>query len=155
MISQTAVTSIYKDDGQAMITLSGMPASPSAIAGVFEDVAAGGIKVDIISQASPQDGVLSLSFSLPRGDLENCMRILEKYECGGTRIISSASLSKLIVEGAGMQRQYGVASKLFSALAAKDIGINIITTSETKISFCVDADRAAEAVSAVTEAFSL
>jgi dihydrodipicolinate reductase len=155
MISQTAITNIYKDDGQAMITLSGMPAAPSLIAGVFEDVAAGGIKVDIISQTSPQDGALSLSFSLPRGDLENCMRILKKYESGGARIIPNASLSKLTVEGAGMQRQYGVASRLFSALAARDIGIDIITTSETKISFCVDAASAAEAVSAVTEAFCL
>ena len=58
-------------------------------------------------------------------------------------------------EGAGMQRQYGVASKLFGALAAKDISIDIITTSETKISFCVNAARALEAVSAVTKAFSL
>lgn len=155
MISQTAITNIYKDDGQAMITLSGMPAEPSSIAGVFEDVATGGIKVDIISQTSPQNGLVSLSFSLPRADLESGLRILKKFETNGTKIIVMASLSKLTVEGAGMQRQYGVASKLFGALAAKDISIDIITTSETKISFCVDAARAAEAVSAVTEAFSL
>jgi 4-hydroxy-tetrahydrodipicolinate reductase len=155
MISQSAITNIYKDDGQAMVTLSGMPASPSAIASVFEDVAAGGIKVDIISQTSPQDGILSLSFSLPREDLESCLRILKKFESGSTRVIATSSLSKLTVEGAGMQRQYGVASKLFGALAAKDIGIDIITTSETKISFCVHAASAAEAVNAVAEAFSL
>lgn len=155
MISQTAITNIYKDDGQAMITLSGMPAAPSAIAGVFEDVAAGGIKVDIISQTSPQDGHVSLSFSLPREDLESGLDILKKYETGETRILVMASLSKLTVEGAGMQRQYGVASKLFGALAVRNIGIDIITTSETKISFCVDAERAVEAVNAVAEAFSL
>lgn len=155
MISQTAITNIYKDDGQAMITLSGMPAAPSSIAGVFEDVAAGGIKVDIISQTAPQDNCVSLSFSMPRGDLESCKNILKKYEGEGARIVAHASLSKLTVEGAGMQRQYGVASKLFGALAAKDISIDIITTSETKISFCVNAARALEAVSAVTKAFSL
>ncbi len=155
MISQTAITNIYKDDGQAMITLAGMPAAPTAIAGVFEDVASGGIKVDIISQTAPQDGVLSLSFSMPRGDLDNCLRILKKHEAEGAHVIANASLSKLTVEGAGMQRQYGVASKLFGALAANDISIDIITTSETKISFCVDSARALEAVSAVTEAFSL
>jgi len=155
MISQSAVTNIYKDDGQAMITLAGISAAPSAIAGVFDDVAAGGIKVDIISQTSPQDTRVSLSFSLPRADLDNCLRILKRYEAHGASIIANAALSKLTVEGAGMQRQYGVASKLFGALATHNIGIDIITTSETKISFCVDSGRADEAVDAVAEAFSL
>ncbi len=155
MIAQSAVTNIYKDDAQAMITLAGISSAPSTVAGVFEDVAAGGIKVDIISQTSPQDGRVSLSFSLPRADLEACLRILKKHEAHGANIIANASLSKLIVEGAGMQRQYGVASKLFGALAARNIGIDIITTSETKISFCVSVARADEAVSAVAEAFSL
>ena len=141
MISQTAVTNIYKDDEQAMITLAGISSAPSAIAGVFRDVAAGGIKVDIISQTSPQDGCVSLSFSMPRDDLDSCIRILQRYEAGGMHIIANASLSKLTVEGAGMQRQYGVASKLFEALAEKEIGIDIITTSETKISFCVNAGK--------------
>ena len=155
MITQSAITNIYKDDGQAMITLAGIPSAPSVIAGVFRDVAEGGIKVDIISQTSPQDGRVSLSFSMPRGDLETCISILQKFELDGMHIIASASLSKLTVEGAGMQRQYGVASKLFEALAGRNIGIDIITTSETKISFCVDAARADEAVTAVAEAFSL
>jgi len=155
MISQSAVTNIYKDDAQAMITLSGISSAPSAIAGVFEDVAAGGIKVDIISQTSPQDGNVSLSFSLPRADLESCLRILKKHEAHGATVIANAALSKLTVEGAGMQRQYGVASKLFGTLAARNIGIDIITTSETKISFCVNTQRADEAVSAIAEAFEL
>ena len=111
--------------------------------------------MDIISQTSPQDGRVSLSFSLPRADLESCLHILKKYEAHGATIIANASLSKLIVEGAGMQRQSGVASKLFGALATRGIGIDIITTSETKISFCVDALRADEAISAVAEAFGL
>jgi 4-hydroxy-tetrahydrodipicolinate reductase len=155
MISQNAVTNIYKDDGQAMITILGMPSAPSAVAAVFRDVAEGGIKVDIISQTSPQNGSVSLSFSMPRGDLESCLDILKKYEKNGARVVASASLSKLTVEGAGMQRQYGVASKLFGALAAREIGIDIITTSETKISFCVDEALSDKAISAVAKAFSL
>ncbi len=155
MISQNAVTNLYKDDGQAMITLSHLPASPVTIADVFEAVAAGGIKVDIISQTSPQQGLVSLSFSLPRTVLESCLGILRQYEADGASITANAALSKLTVEGAGMQRQYGVASKLFGALAAHNIGIDIITTSETKISFCVDETRADEAILAVAEAFGL
>jgi aspartokinase len=133
-----------------------MPTAPSAIAGVFRDVA------EAVSKFGhhqpylvPQNGSVSLSFSLPREDLESCLAIIRKYEKNGARILSNASLSKLTVEGAGMQRQYGVASKLFGALAARDIGIDIITTSETKISFCVDEALSDRAISAVTKAFSL
>ena len=71
------------------------------------------------------------------------------------KIIAGESLSKLTVEGPGMEHQSGVASRLFGALAEKNIGISIITTSETKISFCVDSDKSTEAIGVVAEAFCL
>ncbi len=155
MITQTAVTNIYKDDAQAMITLANLPFSAQNVASVFSDIAAVGIRIDIISQTAPHNGRVSLSFSLPHDDLARCLKLLEKHESSGAKIIASESLSKLTVEGPGMERQSGVASRLFSALAEKNIGISIITTSETKISFCVDATSATEAVDIVAEAFYL
>jgi aspartate kinase len=155
MIQQNAITNIYKDDEQAMITLANLPFSPRTIASVFSDIAAVGVKVDIISQTAPADGRVGLSFSLPRADLMRSLRQLEKYETDGTQVIANDALSKLTVEGPGMERQSGVASRLFGALAEKNIGISIITTSETKISFCVDADRSTEAVGIVAGAFYL
>ncbi|MDD5017371.1 MAG: ACT domain-containing protein [Eubacteriales bacterium] len=92
---------------------------------------------------------------MPRGDLAGCVDVLKKYEYNGTRLVANDALSKLTVEGAGMQRQSGVAAKLFSALAEKNIGIFIITTSETEISFCVDTKKAKDAIGVVSEAFSL
>jgi 4-hydroxy-tetrahydrodipicolinate reductase len=155
MIQQNAITNIYKDDEQAMITLANLSFSPRTIADVFSDIAAVGVKVDIISQTAPDSGRVGLSFSLPRSDLARSLEQLKKYETDGAHIIANDALSKLTVEGPGMERQSGVASRLFGALAEKDIGISIITTSETKISFCVDAERSTEAVGIVAGAFYL
>ncbi len=155
VIAESAVTHIYQDDGQAMATLTDMPFSPSLIAKVFDDIAKKNIRVDIISQTSPHNGKVNLSFSMPISDINTCGELLKKYVTGFTKISTDTRLSKLTIEGAGMQRQSGVASRLFGALAEKEIGIYIITTSETKISFCVDTSKAKEAVSAVSKAFSL
>lgn len=155
IINESAVTHIYSDGGQAMITMSDMPFSASAIADVFSDIAEKNIKIDIISQTSPRNGKVSLSFSMPHSDIKECASALKKHMYGDTKIITDESLTKLTVEGAGMQRQSGVAAKLFGALAEKEIGIYIITTSETKISFCVDSKKAKDAITVVSEAFSL
>ncbi len=155
LISEIAITNIYKDDRQAMVTMTDIPFSPSMIANIFEEIANKNIKVDIISQTAPHNGIVSLSFSMPHSDMGKCINVLKKFESGGAKMITNDSLSKLTVEGAGMQRQSGVASKLFEALAKKDIGIYIITTSETKICFCVDANRAKDAIEVVSQAFSL
>ncbi len=155
IIAESAVTHIYQDDGQAMITLSGFPFSPKLIAEVFNDIAEKNVKLDIISQTSPHHDKVSLSFSMPLSDVNVCKDVLKKHIKDDVKIITDTALSKLTVEGAGMQRQSGVASRLFGALAERDIGIYIITTSETKISFCVDSGKARDAVSAVTAAFAL
>lgn len=155
IMNECAINHIYKDDNQAMITMSGMPFSPAAIADIFNDIAERKIKIDMISQTSPYDGKVSLSFSMPNSDIKECAGALKKYAYSDTKIIINENLAKLTVEGAGMQRQSGVASKLFGALAEKDIGIYIITTSETKISFCVDSLKSKDAIKVVSEAFSL
>ena len=103
----------------------------------------------------PYNSKVGLSFSLPRTDLNSCLKVIAKYKKNCEEIIETSSLSKLTVEGAGMQQQTGVAAKLFGALAKKDIGIAIITTSETNISFCVETSKAADAISVVAEAFCL
>ena len=78
MISQSAITNIYKDDGQAMVTIADMIFSPKSIASVFDDMAEVGIQIDIISQTAPHNGRVSLSFSLPHDDLARCLKLLKK-----------------------------------------------------------------------------
>ena len=154
IISQSAVSNVYEHDGQAMVTLNDIAFSPSAIAKIFDGVAAQGIKLDIISQTAPHNGTVSLSFSMPCADINECVNIIKTQELADSMIVNDA-LSKLTVEGAGMQRQSGVAADLFNALSKENIGIYIISTSETEISFCVDAKKAKDAVRAIQETFSL
>ncbi len=155
LITQNAVTNVYKIDGQAVVTLARLSYSPKVIAQVFKDVADADIKIDIISQTAPHEGRVRLSFSLPEADIEKCISTISKYAEGETLLIKNMGLSKLTVEGAGMQHQSGVAARLFGALAEKNIGISIITTSETAISFCVDSDQSGDAIAVVAEAFCL
>lgn len=155
IITQNAVTNVYKTDSQAVVTLARLPFSPEIIAQIFKDVAEADIKIDIISQTAPHEGRVRLSFSLPESDIEKCASTVKKYAQGETLFIENRNLSKLTVEGAGMQHQSGVAARLFGALAEKNIGISIITTSETAISFCVDANQSGDAIAVVAEAFCL
>ncbi|MFA5676565.1 MAG: 4-hydroxy-tetrahydrodipicolinate reductase [Christensenellales bacterium] len=155
IITQNAVTNVYKVDSQAVVTLARLPFSPKIIARIFNDVAEADIKIDIISQTAPHDGRVRLSFSLPEADIEKCASTVKKYAKDETLFIETTNLSKLTVEGAGMRHQSGVAARLFGALAEKNIGISIITTSETAISFCVDAGRSGDAIAVVAEAFCL
>lgn len=155
LISQDAVTNVYKTNSQAVITLARLPYSPKTVAQIFQDIASADIKIDMISQTAPHEGRIRLSFSLCEPDVGQCVSIAEKYAAGETLVISGSGLCKLTVEGAGMQHQSGVASKLFGALCEKNIGISIISTSETAISFCVDENQSADAIAVVAEAFCL
>ena len=155
IIADSAVSNIYKDGGQAMVTITDFDFSPAAVAKVFDVIAEKGIKLDIISQTAPHNDQICLSFSMPRSDINACVEALKPYVTGAAEIIANDTLTKLTVEGAGMQRQSGVASRLFGALAEKNISIYIITTSETEISFCVDTNKAKDAISVVSEAFCL
>jgi aspartokinase len=92
---------------------------------------------------------------MARDDVDVCAALLQKYANDHTTIVTKTALSKLTVEGAGMQRQSGVASKLFGALAKADICISIITTSDTNISFCVDSEKSSDAVRIISDEFAL
>ena len=155
IIAQSAVTQIYKEDAQAAVTLSGLPFSPGVVAKIFENIASKNIKLDLISQTSPRDNTIDLSFSMQQADLKMCALILTPYISRQTLLTTRAPLTKLTVEGAGMPYQSGIASKIISALAKNNIGIEIIATTKTQVSICVDADHAADAVSAISDAFSL
>ena len=155
IIMQCAITNVYKHDGQAMVTLTNLPSSPDVIARVFADIADIDIQLDIINQSSPHDDIVDLSFSMSGSDMDACISMLQKYACDSTSVISHSALSKLTMEGAGMQRQSGVASRLFGALAGSGIGIYIITTSDTNISFCIDTEKTKDAIRVIAKEFSL
>ena len=130
---------------------------PVSLAAVFDALGESGVNLDIITQSTMADGDISLSFSLSKTQLPKaqaamnaCMDDLE-----GAALVAFDNVTKITVEGIGMERQPGVAAKLFSALALEDISIKGISTSETKISFCVHSSDSQQALKMISELFDV
>ena len=148
LLEQASVTSLLIDKEQAMFTAWDVPAQPKVVAGIFSQLGGAGVLVDMISQTSPRNGMLDVSFTLPRGDAAKARDVLAERnpEING-------AVTKLTIEGPGMERQSGVAARVLDQLAGADVGILMITTSETKISLLIDEAREATAIQALRAAF--
>ncbi len=147
-------TNVYTAAGQAVITLHEVPCTGNDIANIFSHIADSNVNLDIINQSVPKNSKVELSFSLAEKDMplveQSIRQILPAAE-----YFVQPGLAKITLEGLGMKNTWGVAAKLFSALAKHNVEILIVTTSETKISFCVDAAQKQTAVDAVRKAFDL
>ncbi len=111
----------------------------------------------MIIQNVGEDGYTSLSFTVSTGDIEKTSLLgdLIKNESGAERVSCNENVAKVSIVGVGMRSHTGVASKVFKTLADKMINIEMISTSEIKISVVVARDKAEEAVKALHEAFDL
>jgi aspartate kinase len=124
---------------------------------VFRALADAGVIVDMIVQNVGRHGVANLTFTVPHADTARAVRALEPVlvGIGGGQVAVHERIAKLSVVGVGMKTHSGVAAALFQALADVGINIDLISTSEIKISVAVALDRADEAVRAVHAAFGL
>ena len=152
-----AVTRIYSDDNQAIVTLTSIPAVPSNIAEIFGKMAKLGVNIDIISQTMPVGGTVNVTFSLPRKDVPNAQTIISEIagKHPDMRHQVKDPVTKLTIEGMGMERQSGVAAKLFLGLASNNIDILTITTSETKILLCIENQNTAATIRVISKTFKL
>ena len=157
MLDRNAVTNIYTSNEEAMITINQVPNEPAITADIFGKLAQRNINIDMISQTAPVNGHVNISFTLPQQELGNAIRIIGEYNAANPEVRTDvfADITKLTVEGLGMERQSGVAAKIFEIMARQDIRIKIITTSETKISYIIDQREEKHAVEAIMEAFRL
>ncbi len=151
-VSGAAIT---KDE--ARITVQGVSDKPGTSLEIFSRIAARNISVDMIVQNVGQSGKADISFTVPQNELAAALEaVREASETAGVdQITSDDSVAKVSVVGLGMAKQTGVAEKMFRALADAGINIQMITTSEIKISVLVSRDRAAEALRIVHHAFEL
>jgi aspartate kinase len=120
-------------------------------------VADAGIVVDIIVQ-SVAAGRPELSFSVPLPDLERAHNLTRQLVAGldpSTQVLADGNIATLFVLGVGMRTHTGVARRMFGALASQNININMINTSEIRISVVVDRERGAEALQCLKSAFGL
>lgn len=148
------VTNLLVETDTAIAMLVSLPHKMSIVAEIFSKISDADISIDIISQSPPIDGKVNLAFSMEEKDLAHATDILQKMDIP-LSINSMTKLTKVTIEGVGMEKQRGVAAKLFNALAQKEVEVQIVTTSETKISFCVNRDDEKKAVSVVEETFLL
>ncbi len=157
MLDQDAVTNIYTSNEEAMITINQIDNEPYIIADIFGKLAQQNINIDMISQTAPVNGKVNISFTLPQQDLGNAIQIIGEYNTANPAVRTDvyADITKITVEGPGMERQSGVAAKVFEIMAKQNIRIKIITTSETKISYVIDQRDEKHAVEAIIEAFNL
>ncbi len=158
VLEKNTVSGIAYTKDEAKITLSRVLDKPGVSSKIFGPLAKGNINVDMILQNISQDGKFAnLSFTLPRADLEKALKILkkEKSKIGYKKIISSNNISKISVVGVGMRSHAGVAQTLFDTLGKNKINIQVITTSEIKISILIDEEHTDLAVQKLHQAFKL
>jgi aspartate kinase len=152
----TAVTHSTED---ARVTLTGVPDRPGIAARIFGTLAAADVNVDMIVQNEPvsENQRAEISFTVPRSDLGIARRSLEGLtgELGLDEVVTNEQMGKVSVVGAGMRSHPGVAAKVFQTLGDREINIEMISTSPIKISCVIDADRVADAVRALHDAFEL
>ncbi len=158
VLENNTVSGITYSKDEAKITLSRVQDKPGVSSKIFGPLAKGNINVDMILQNISQDGKFAnLSFTLPRLDLEKALKILkkEKPRIGYKKIISSNNISKISVVGVGMRSHAGVAQTLFDTLGKNKINIQVITTSEIKISILIHENQTDLAVQKLHQAFKL
>jgi len=157
METRSRVRGIAHDLNVGKIALVGVPDRPGLAASVFQPLAEAGISVDVIVQNVTVEGATDLSFTVARGDLPKAMRIIEPVaqRITAKQLLSSDNQGKVSVVGAGIQSAPGIAATTFQALYEAGINIEMITTSEIRITCIVDREKVQEAVQKLHATFEL
>ncbi|MGA1470497.1 MAG: aspartate kinase, partial [Burkholderiaceae bacterium] len=157
-MEQAVISGIAFNRDEAKITIAGVPDKPGVASKILGPVAAANIDVDMIIQNASHDGMTDFSFTVHRNELQKALGVLNdkvQPEIQARDISSDGQICKVSVVGIGMRSHVGVASQMFETLAAEGINIQMISTSEIKISVVI-ADKYMElAVRALHKAFGL
>jgi len=148
------VRGVTKDMDTARISIIGLKDVPGMAFHIFSRLAAKNMNVDLILQSVGRDDTKDISFTVARSNAEEAVEVLKKLDMtAGLPIKVDSAVAKISVVGVGMETHPGTASKMFEALYSADINIQMISTSEIKISVLIDEASADRAVSAVHRAF--
>jgi aspartate kinase len=158
IVEQEVVSGVTHSRDEAKVTLRSLPDVPGVAARVFGPLADAAINVDMIVQnLSPDSKKTDLTFTVPRADLPRTLEVLKvlSKDLPGTQIQSSADVAKISIIGIGMRSYVGVAQKMFKTLAEKGINIQVITTSEIKVSVLISEEYTELAVRSLHTAYGL
>jgi aspartate kinase len=154
-MTDVLVSGVACDKNEAKITLLRVPDQPGLAAQVFGPIADAHIVVDMIIQNASEDGTTDMTFTVPKADHQKALAIVEKalpaVHAQGIKV--DTNIAKISVVGVGMRTHAGVAATMFQVLAREKINIQMISTSEIKISVVIDARQSDDAVRALHEAF--
>src|SRR5881394_440540 len=155
-MEDVVIRGVSLDKNQAKVTLVAVPDKPGVAARIFKALADATINVDMIVQnVSHGSGspATDLSFTVDKPDLLKASKVIDKLkaEVGLREVIADENIGKLSIVGVGMRSHYGVAAKVFETLAKHNVNIDMISTSEIKISVVIDLKRGEEAMRAVHE----
>jgi len=151
------VRSIAYDLDVAKVTVVGVPDRPGIAASIFEPLAKAGISIDTIVQNASINNITDLTFTVTKSDLARAMRVVEPIakSIEARECASDSRLGKVSIIGTGMQNTPGYAARMFEVLSEQDINIQLITTSEIRITCIIDEARVKEAIRALHRAFEL
>ncbi len=151
------VSGVTMNKKEAKVTLCAVPDRPGIAAVIFNDLAKKNINVDMIIQNVSRTGYTDLSFTVPQEELNRTKQVLQQIIKGvkARGATYNSDIAKISIVGVGMKSHSGVAAKMFNALASKKINIDMISTSEIKISCVIKKSRAEEAVRAIHKVFGL
>ena len=157
-MEKALVSGIACTRDEAKITLARVPDTPGVAYKILGPVAQHNIDVDMIVQNDGIDGTTDFSFTVPRGDLDKCLKVLEEEVvpvCHPEQIHTNADIAKVSVVGIGMRTHAGVACRIFESLSAEGINIEMISTSEIKVSLIIQDKYKELAVRALHKAFNI
>ncbi len=151
------VRGIAYDTNVAKVTVVGVPDHPGIAAAIFEPLAKESVSVDTIVQNASIDNITDLTFTVTRTDLAKAMSLMEPVvkSIGAKQCVADATLAKLSIVGTGMQNTPGYAARMFRALFEAGINIQLITTSEIRITCIISEDKVRDAVQKLHKAFEL
>ncbi len=154
-VEKMLIRGVARDNDVVRISIVGIADQPGIAYQVFSLLASKKINVDIILQSIGRDGTKDISFTVSRGNMEQAMELTEelKESLGAQRVVCDDQVSKVSVVGAGMVANPGVAAKVFGALADANINIQMIATSEIKISVIIALQDSEKAMNAIHDAF--
>ncbi|MFZ5484399.1 MAG: aspartate kinase [Pseudomonadota bacterium] len=156
-MEQPIISGIAFNRDEAKLTILGVPDKPGVAGHILAPIADANIDVDMIVQNVGHDGTTDFSFTVHRNEMKKAMEVLDivKSAIGARDIKGDDKIAKVSIVGVGMRTHAGVASKMFKALAAENINIQMISTSEIKISVVVEDKYMELAVRALHQAFEL
>ncbi|MEZ6130277.1 MAG: aspartate kinase [Planctomycetaceae bacterium] len=151
------VSDVYADNSQARVTIASLDDTPGVAASIFSAVADAGILVDMIVQNAAQHGKANISFTVPTIDASRTVDVLKTVLAGqsATTVSSDPSIGKLSVVGIGLRSHTDVGARLFRALADQSINVEMVNTSEIKVSVVVAGTETDRALAALKQAFGV